>query len=195
MIEVRNVDLAILENHRAWQVSTAYANIGSRICRANTLRDGTNAVLLRELHALDELDRYAWRAKKARGRLAICCNGRAMSPDALATARRISALASCCSRAVFNCFFSRAVSDWREGFCLRGLALVDFGLSKPSWRALDSPDLSARRPPRPVVPARFAAFLLVFAICGAPGQSNRSESGRKYLQSEGSTSKVGQKLP
>ena len=41
---------------------------------------------------------------------AINCNGPAASPDTLATARRISALASCCIRAVFNCRFSRAIS-------------------------------------------------------------------------------------
>ena len=69
MIEVRNVDLPILGDHRARQVSAADLDIGSRICRANALRDSTNAVLPGELTALGELDRNAGRAKEARGGL------------------------------------------------------------------------------------------------------------------------------
>ena len=71
MIEVRNVDLPILENHRARQVSAADANIGSRICRPDTLRDGTNAVLPGELAALGELDRHAAADWKQQRRLVI----------------------------------------------------------------------------------------------------------------------------
>jgi hypothetical protein len=43
-------------------------------------------------------------------------------------------------------------------------------------------NLCARSPSRPAVVARFPAFLLVLAICRAPGQNTRSERGRKCLE-------------
>ena len=58
-----------LGHHRARQVSAANLDIGPGIGRANTLGDGADAVLLRELAAFGKLDRDAGRLKQARGRL------------------------------------------------------------------------------------------------------------------------------
>ena len=111
MIKVRNVDLPILENHRARQVSAADANIGSGICRPDTFAMApTRYSWVNSPPSASWIDTLG--APNSRAVVsAICCNGRATSPDALATARRISALACCCIRAALSCLFRLVVSD------------------------------------------------------------------------------------
>src|SRR5450631_1401417 len=121
---------------------------------------------------------------------AICCNGRATSPDALATVRRISALACCCIRAALSCLFRLAVSDGREGFPLRGPGLAGFSLRNLALWVLATPDLRARSPPRPAAVARFPAFLVVLAMCRAPGP-NYPIRTRAQMSAKQRTSEVG----
>ena len=117
---------------------------------------------------------------------AICCNGRATSPDALATARRISALTCLCIRAALSCLFRLALSGGREGFPLRGPGLAGFSLRNLAMRVLSTLDLRARSPLRPAAVARFPAFFVVLAICRAPGQSTPHPSaGANASKAEG----------
>src|SRR6476646_1190918 len=63
---------------------------------------------------------------------AICCNAPSASPDELAIARRISALAVCRSRAARSWLFKLAVTD---RVLATDLGLPDLGL--PDWSFLD----------------------------------------------------------
>jgi len=98
-------------------------------------------------------------------------------------------------RAALSCCFRLAVSDGREDFRLRGFGLDDFSLRKPGLRAVDSPDLRARRPPRPAVVPLFPLFSWSLPFVVPLAKIPDPKSGRKYLQSKGAMSEVGQKLP
>src|SRR5579872_2110194 len=104
---------------------------------------------------------------------AISCNGRSASPEALATARRTSALACCCIRAILSRAFSPAVSAAAGSFGLRGSDLVGFDLAGFGWRdptreVPAMPDLRPREPARPAVLARFPTLFLILAIFPVP---------------------------
>lgn len=90
------------------------------------------------------------------------------SPGALATARKISALACCCIFAAFSWTFSRAVSDAAAGFRLREADPDDFALRDPGFEILGATGLRARDPARPAPVKGFLAFPLALAIQYAP---------------------------
>ena len=74
----------------------------------------------------------------------ICCNDRSASPEVLAMARRISALAACCSRAARNSACSRAFS------CLRS-STTSFGSAVIQHPTCSEPHYFIREPARPAL--------------------------------------------
>lgn len=93
------MDLPIFGDHSARQVAAADQNVGTRIGRPDALRGRADAVFLDERLAFGELDRDARRAEQSGAGSAINRSARPASPDALAMARSISALATWRSRA------------------------------------------------------------------------------------------------
>src|SRR5581483_3291234 len=111
---------------------------------------------------IDTLDAPKMRAVVS----AICCNGPATSPEELATACRISALACRCRRAVSSCLLRDAISEAAASFGFRAgdSTDLDFAGLDVARLALRESDLRACGRLRPVPMARCPAFPIVFAI-------------------------------